>query len=65
MPEKLNSKVLYVKVKDTQEALEKVLIRFYENVSSRISLIGVTGTNGKTTIVTLLADLFGLGCLPI
>lgn len=60
LPKKLNAKVTYVKVKDTRKALEQVLNQYYDDVSSQLSLIGVTGTNGKTTVVTLLADLFGL-----
>jgi len=50
--------VSYVKVEDSRKALEFVLNEFYEDISSQISLIGITGTNGKTTVASLLFDLF-------
>ncbi len=58
LPKKTEKKVTYVLVKDTRLALEQILLNYYENISTQLSLIGVTGTNGKTTIVSLLADLF-------
>lgn len=50
--------VTYIKVKDTKEALGIMASNFYDNPSHKIKLIGVTGTNGKTTITTLLYQLF-------
>jgi UDP-N-acetylmuramoyl-L-alanyl-D-glutamate--2,6-diaminopimelate ligase len=61
-PDVLNEKVNYIKVKDASHALGYIASNYFENPSSRIKLIGITGTNGKTTSVTLLYDLFrGLG----
>lgn len=57
-PEQLNSEITYVEVEDADEALAVMASNFYDNPSSKLKLIGVTGTNGKTTIVTLLYQLF-------
>ncbi len=54
--------VCYVKVEDSVKALGLLAAAWYDYPSSRLSLVGVTGTNGKTTIATLLYKLFkGLG----
>ena len=58
LPENLSKEVTYIKVKDTSAALGIVAGNFYDNPSERIKLVGVTGTNGKTTTVTLLFNLF-------
>jgi UDP-N-acetylmuramoyl-L-alanyl-D-glutamate--2,6-diaminopimelate ligase len=58
LPATLNKEVTYIKVKDTSLALGVVAANFYDNPSERLKLIGVTGTNGKTTTVTLLFNLF-------
>ena len=58
MPENLIPTITYVKVKDSSHALAIVCNNFYEDPSSKVKLIGVTGTNGKTTSVTLLHSLF-------
>ena len=58
MPENIIPTITYVKVKDSSHALAIVCNNFYEDPSSKIKLIGVTGTNGKTTSVTLLHSLF-------
>ncbi len=50
--------ILYLQVKDTSEALAYAAHRFYNKPSYRVVLIGVTGTNGKTTVATLLFKLF-------
>ena len=50
--------ITYVRVEDTKEALAHIASNFYENPSSQLTLVGVTGTNGKTTIATLLHQLF-------
>ncbi len=57
-PEILSEKVAYVKVKDSHAALGVIAANFYSNPSSHLKLVGVTGTNGKTTSVTLLYQLF-------
>lgn len=50
--------VTYVKVADTHSAIGIITGNFYNNPSRKLKLIGVTGTNGKTTIATLLHQLF-------
>ena len=50
--------VTYIKVKDANEALAFLAANYYENPSENIRLVGVTGTNGKTTIASLLYQLF-------
>jgi UDP-N-acetylmuramoyl-L-alanyl-D-glutamate--2,6-diaminopimelate ligase len=58
IPETVNEKVTYIKVKDTTASLGIIAGNFYDNPSETIKLIGITGTNGKTTTVTLLFNLF-------
>lgn len=58
LPAKLNPFVTYVQVKDTSEAVGPLASHFYGDPSAKLKVIGVTGTNGKTTTVTLLFDLF-------
>lgn len=50
--------VTVVKVKDTHSALGVASSNFYDNPSSKLTMVGVTGTNGKTTIATLAFNLF-------
>lgn len=50
--------ITYVQVKDTSAALAFMAANFYGNPSSNLKLVGVTGTNGKTTIASLLYQLF-------
>ena len=50
--------VTYVQVSSTEDAVGKVATLFYGNPSSKLKLVGVTGTNGKTTIATLLYNMF-------
>lgn len=50
--------VTYIKVKDSNEALAYLSANYYENPSENIRLVGITGTNGKTTIASLLYQLF-------
>jgi len=57
-PHELNEKVAYIKVKDSSVALGIIASNFYDNPSEKLKLIGVTGTNSKTTTVTLLFNLF-------
>lgn len=58
MPDHTAPGVTYVEVADSNEALAVVASNFYDNPSDELELIGVTGTNGKTTIATLLAHQF-------
>ncbi|MDP1623488.1 MAG: UDP-N-acetylmuramoyl-L-alanyl-D-glutamate--2,6-diaminopimelate ligase [Bacteroidales bacterium] len=58
LPEVVNDKVTYVVTAKTSAALGHVASIFYGNPSEKLKLIGITGTNGKTTTVTLLYRLF-------
>ena len=58
MPDARRSGVTYLQVADSQAALGIAASNFYDNPSAKLRLVGVTGTNGKTTTVTLLYDLF-------
>lgn len=58
LPEELSSNITYVTVKSSTAALGIIAANFYGNPSAKIKLVGVTGTNGKTTVVTLLHKLF-------
>ena len=58
LPEELRSGVTYVAVKDAGSALGIIAANFYENPSKKLTLVGITGTNGKTTVATLLYKLF-------
>lgn len=49
---------VFICVKDSADALGKVVSQWYDNPSGKLKLVGVTGTNGKTTIATLLYDMF-------
>lgn len=51
--------VVYVAVRDSAEALGRVASNYYGRPSEHLTLVGVTGTNGKTTVATLLYSLFG------
>lgn len=62
LPETLKENVTYVKVLDSSASLGYIACNFYDNPSEKLKLVGITGTNGKTTTVTLLFNLFrGLG----
>ena len=62
LPKDINENITYIKVLNSSEALGYIACNFYDNPSEKLKLIGVTGTNGKTTTVTLLFNLFrGLG----
>lgn len=58
IPNEINEKATYVKVSNSALALGIIASNFYDNPSEKIKLVGVTGTNGKTTTVTLLFNLF-------
>lgn len=57
-PEKLQENITYIRVKNSAAALGIIAANFFDNPSSEIKLVGITGTNGKTTTATLLHDLF-------
>jgi len=58
LPEEIKEDVVYVVVADSAYALGVMASTFYGNPSSKLKLVGVTGTNGKTTVATLLFNLF-------
>ena len=58
LPDICPSDICCVCVKDSEEAVGKLATAFYGNPTSKLELIGVTGTNGKTTIATLLYNMF-------
>ena len=58
MPEQKADGVTYVQVASTEDAVGKAATAFYGDPSRKLRLVGVTGTNGKTTIATLLYNMF-------
>jgi UDP-N-acetylmuramoyl-L-alanyl-D-glutamate--2,6-diaminopimelate ligase len=58
LPENQPNNVTFVQVPDAAEALGLVATEFYDNPSQKLKLVGITGTNGKTTTVMLLFRLF-------
>ena len=58
LPEAIENHVTYIKVADTEDCVGKLATSFYGDPTSKLDLIGVTGTNGKTTIATLLYNMF-------
>ena len=58
LPEVLQKGITYVQVESTEDAVGKVATLFYGDPSHKLKLVGVTGTNGKTTIATLLYNMF-------
>ena len=60
LPDTLDEQVCYIKVADSSVALGQLADAFYDNPSRKLKLVGITGTNGKTTTVTLLHRLFML-----
>jgi UDP-N-acetylmuramoyl-L-alanyl-D-glutamate--2,6-diaminopimelate ligase len=60
MPTNLDDNITYIKVENSNISLGIIAANFYNNPSEKIKLVGVTGTNGKTTIVSLLTQLFSI-----
>ena len=58
LPETTQKGITYVQVKDTNTALAFMAANYFEDPSAKLKLVGVTGTNGKTTIASLLFQLF-------
>ena len=58
MPDNIISGVTYIEVENSGESLGQIASNFYENPSNKLKLVGVTGTNGKTTTTSLLFELF-------
>jgi len=58
LPDQQTSGVTYITVASTEDCVGEVATQFYGDPSSKLKLVGVTGTNGKTTIATLLYNMF-------
>ncbi len=58
LPNVIKKEITYVLVKDTSYSLGILASNYFDNPSEQLNLIGITGTNGKTTTVTLLYNLF-------
>ncbi|WP_313717553.1 UDP-N-acetylmuramoyl-L-alanyl-D-glutamate--2,6-diaminopimelate ligase, partial [Kaistella carnis] len=58
IPADIKEEITYIKVKDATKTLGHLASNFYGNPSSKLNLIGITGTNGKTSTTTLLFDIF-------
>ena len=58
LPEKISDNVTYIQVPDSAEAMGLIAAAFYDHPSQKITLVGVTGTNGKTSVATFLFQLF-------
>ena len=58
LPEEQKEGVTYIQVASTEDTVGKVATAFYGNPTEKLKLVGVTGTNGKTTIATLLYNMF-------
>lgn len=58
LPETLHAGITYIQVKNTHESVAYMAHHFYGEPSKHLKLVGVTGTNGKTTIATVLYNLF-------
>ena len=58
IPKDKNDQITYVKVTDSTYALGVMACNYFDNPSEKLKLVGITGTNGKTTTVTLLFNLF-------
>ncbi len=58
LPSEIPSHIVFILVKNSAKALGQLACNFYNNPSHKLKLVGITGTNGKTTTVTLLYKLF-------
>ena len=59
MPDEMKEGITYLQVTNTHEAAAYIAHNYFDEPSTKIKLVGVTGTNGKTTIATVLFKLFG------
>jgi UDP-N-acetylmuramoyl-L-alanyl-D-glutamate--2,6-diaminopimelate ligase len=64
IPNKLDKNITYIKVSDSNVALAYVAANYYDNPSQKLNLVGITGTNGKTTLASLSYELFQRAGFP-
>jgi len=57
-PENIHEDITYIQVDNSHKALAFMAANYYDNPSQKLKLVGVTGTNGKTTVATLLYSMF-------
>jgi UDP-N-acetylmuramoyl-L-alanyl-D-glutamate--2,6-diaminopimelate ligase len=57
-PSELKTGICYIQVEDSRQGLAEVAKKFFDNPSKKLRLVGVTGTNGKTTVASILHQLF-------
>lgn len=58
LPKEITDEVVYISVPNSRDALAFISSNYFDNPSAKLNLIGITGTNGKTTISTLLFELY-------
>jgi len=58
MPADVSENVTYIKVENSEQIVGQIATQFYGNPTDKVKLVGVTGTNGKTTIATVLYNMF-------
>lgn len=58
IPSEKNQNITYIQVEDARKTSALMACNFYDNPSKKLKLVGVTGTNGKTTVATLLYELY-------
>lgn len=58
IPAETNAEITYLRVEDSAKTLGRIAANFYGNPSEKLNLIGITGTNGKTSVTTILFDIF-------
>lgn len=58
LPDFLKNDITYIQVESARDSLPIISSNYYDNPSSKLKLVGITGTNGKTTVATLLFNLF-------
>lgn len=58
LPQKIKNEIVYIKIENTAKSLGDMAANYYQHPSTKMKVVGITGTNGKTTCATLLYELF-------